>query len=90
MNFLQKIGIAKDHMKFDVEYNDNKIEIFVDIHNPEGKGVEISAFGEQAYLENGTRMKIHESQRFNKNIFEKLLKDADSGLSIETIIKDMY
>lgn len=90
LNFLQKIGISKQDVKFHVWYNEDKIEIFVDIDNAAGKGVEISAFGEKAYIENWTRMKIHESQRFDKEVFETLLKDTDCGLSIETIIKDKY
>jgi len=90
MNFLQKIWIPKNAMKFSVEYNHDAIEIFIDISNPRWDMVKINAFWETTNLKNGTRLRIHESERFNKASFVSLLRDSSSGLDIVDIIPNHY
>lgn len=90
LNFLQKIWISKNHMKYSVEYENNKIQIFVTVDNPIWLWVEISAFGERAHIKNGVKIKIHESQRFDTDDFDALLKESDCLLHLDAVVENPY
>jgi hypothetical protein len=87
---LQKIWISKNHMKYSVEYENNKIQIFVTVDNPIWLWVEISAFGERAHIKNGVKIKIHESQRFDTDDFDALLKESDCLLHLDAVVENPY